>query len=82
MSVRPKHNKNGLNTQALTVIADQAADTDAFMHSIMLLTLDGNKTLVESFVHLSIKAVFGFLQSFYTGSKDLGLRLERDFSLQ
>ncbi len=82
VSVRSEHKRSGFNTKALTVIADQVADTDAFMHCIMLLTLDRNNTLVESFVHSSNKAVFGFFRSFYTGSKDLMLRLERDFSLQ
>ena len=42
VSVRPMHKRNGFNTLALTVIADQMADPDAFMPIIMLLNLDGN----------------------------------------
>ena len=75
VSVRPMHKRNGFNTLALTVIADQMADTDAFMHSIMLLNLDGNIYFLESCVHSSNKVtvrltedVFDFSKYIYTGS--------------
>ena len=70
--------RNGFSTLALTVSADQLADTKSLIHSIMLTNMDGNNHLYELFVYLSNKVkslwtngVINFYGSFPTGSIDL-----------
>ena len=53
--------RNGFSTLALTVSADQLADTKSLIHSIMLTNMDGNNHVDESFVYLSNK-----MQSLWT----------------
>ena len=47
--------RNGFSTSALTVSADQLADTKSLVRSIMLKNMDGNNHLYELFVYLSKK---------------------------
>ena len=70
--------RNGFSTSALTVSADQLADTKSLVRSIMLKNMDGNNHLYELFVYLSNKVkslwtngVINFYGPFPTGSIDL-----------
>ena len=78
--------RNGFSTSALTVSADQLADTKSLVRSIMLKNMDGNNHLYELFVYLSNKVkslwtngVINFYGPFPTGSIDLCCDLKKIF---
>ena len=47
------HQKNGVNTLALTIIADQVADPEVLMTRMMLQSFNGSNYLLEPCNHMS-----------------------------
>ena len=75
--------RNGFSTSALTVSANQLADTKSLVRGIMLKNMDGNNHFYELFVDLSNKVkslwtngVIDFYRPFPTRTIDLCCDLE------